>query len=154
MNYTEARIIKVSHNRMIKRTFGVDVGYIILVVYEISESTTVFSDRVIEARKSVDESFYDIIDTLTVSTFKGWTIDSTGSLLTHGSYKDDSSSIQTFPIHEFIEYLPESRSIFKSLELGCCSTYSHHILGTRCLCCAIITDSIDNIPKSLVNYSE
>ena len=146
--------MKVSNNRMIKRTFGVDVGYIILVLYEISESTTVFSDRVIEARKSVDESFYDIINTLTVSTFKGWTIDSTGSLLKHGYHRDDSSSIEKFPIHEFLEYLPESRSIFKSLELGCCSTYSHHILGTRCLCCVIITDTIDNVPKSLVNYSE
>lgn len=152
MNYVDARLIDTSNNRLLRRHFGETARFVCLVVFGTTEPTTTYSETTLEERKVVDGYFYSIVEQLHQSGFDGWTIDSSGSLLRfHSSSEKDVAD--TFPIHEFLEYIPESRGIFKSLELGCCSTYSHHILGTRCLCCVIISDSIEKIPKSIVSYS-
>lgn len=152
MNYVDARGFEVANRRLLSRALGIDPRFIVLVVYGIKESTTTYNETIIAERRIVDDSFYSITKQLCAVGFDGWSIDSSGSVCEYSKGIQESTS-GSFPIHEFLEYLPESRGIFKTLELGCCSTYSHHTLGTRCLCCILLCNSLDQIPKSVVNYS-
>ena len=141
---------EIRNNRFMSKLIHASNCYIVCLVYPVSESTTRYNELVLEERKMVENSFYSTVNELVKNGFQGITVDSSGCIQSWSSVPGINDTI---PIHEILEYLPETRPIFKTLELGCCSAYSHHILGTRCLCCMLIAESLSDIPESILKFS-
>jgi hypothetical protein len=150
--YSHISVIDVVDNRFIKTYFGKESCHIVLFSYLIAESTMEFSDKLIDEMKNVEELFYGMIQRFQISGLHGWSIDCSGCIQKHPVNSHDYIG-ESLPMHELLQSLPETRGIFKTLELGCCATYSHHIYGTKCLCCVLVTDSLESISGLLGNYS-
>ncbi len=154
MNYMDLHIsvITVADSRFMKTHFGENIRDIVLFAFSIEHSTMEFSDNLIDDMKSVEERFYGMVKQFQISGLDGWSIDCSGCIQ---KYPENAHKYigESLPMHELLQSLPETRGIFKSLELGCCATYSHHILGTKCLCCVLVTNSLDSISCSLAQYS-
>lgn len=106
---------------------------LILLNYEINESTMSYSDLLIECKDLVDTDFHAKLNSIQNEhrlPDQFASVDSSGSF----SHQRTQGSL---PMQDILEGLSRP-DLYKTLELGCCRTYSHHTLGTRCLTVALV----------------
>lgn len=109
-------------------------GYLLIFAsYEIPVSSTVYSTELIEARDRVDGSFNHVA----ASVVRKLPCGSSISCFDSSGHEVCSNTPRSIDIMDIMDLLSTS-SHFKTLELGCCRTYSHRLLKTRCLTCLIV----------------
>ena len=119
-------------------------SWLFLINFHISGTTLSYSSDLIEARERVDEVFSEGVREVNRNKQPGRFIlafDSTGSSV-------DGPLANSIDIFEFLDHL-HARKLYKTLELGCCRTYSHHVLKTNCLVCVALFQGQQHVAESL-----
>ncbi len=119
--------------------------YLMFISFRISTSSMVYSTALIAAKEEVNDalrtSIPQIMDNCVASKLFIYDCDG-GSLL-------GAENLQIYPF-EILAATADTR-IFEQIELGCCSTYSHHSLKTRCLTCLVFAEVEGKYLSSFVN---
>lgn len=131
--------------------------YLMLISFPISTSSMVYSTALIAAKEVVNDTLLRSLPQIVVdclaTRFSLYDCDG-GSLF-------GAENQQIYPF-EILAAIADTR-IFEHIELGCCSTYSHRSLKTRCLTCLVfaevegkyISSFVDNILRILTeNYPQ
>jgi hypothetical protein len=118
--------------------------WVFLINFRIPASTLSYSSDLIEARERVDRVFSEGVSELKLNIQPGevlLTFDSTG-------FSVDGPLASSIDVFEYLDYL-HARKLYKTLELGCCRTYSHHVFKTNCLVCVAVYRGKQNGAESL-----
>ena len=121
--------------------------HISLISYRLTESNMSYSILLLSERERVDSTFADSCEYMLSRMPAGTKLsgyDSSG----HPCIGDSHLPLDIF---ELIESLPD-RSLFQTMELGCCRVYSHHFLKTYCFVCVVIITGASgtDIPSDLI----
>lgn len=114
-------------------TTGLAPTAVFFITYPIAESTSVYSTLYLECKDLVDSVLQNDSQEIVKSVFPGNTliIDLNGNAFPRSMLK------QTMTVSELIDITNDS-ALFKTVELGCCHTYSHYKYGVKCLAGAIV----------------
>jgi hypothetical protein len=104
---------------------------VVLFNYSIDTTSMALSAALLSEREVIDTMFQEKIlalEWLKAHEDRVVFCDSTGTSVGCGS------AYQTIDLLDLIDAVASAK-IYETLELGCCRTYSHHKLKTRCLAC-------------------